>query len=134
MWKSVRITKEGIGISHLFFSHDVLLFCQASKVQIQMVTNTLQDFCDASGMKVNLDKSRMFCSTNVDQRRQHELSAISGISRTSNLGKYLGLPLLKGRVTKENFSPITNKVNTRLASWKGRLLNKACKLCLARSV
>ena len=31
VWKPVRITKEGIGISHLFFAKDVLLFCQANK-------------------------------------------------------------------------------------------------------
>src|ERR1044072_7513866 len=63
-WQPVRITKDGIGISHLFFADDALLFCQANKNQMQLISNTLSDFCNASGVKVNLDKSRMFCSKN----------------------------------------------------------------------
>lgn len=76
----------------------------------------------------------MFCSTNMDNTLQHELSSILGITRASNLGKYIGLPILKGRVTRENFAPIIDKVNTRLASWKNKLLNRSAKLCLAKSV
>lgn len=95
-WKPIRITKEGIGISHLFFPDDVLLFTQARKEQMLIVAKTLNEFCTVSGMKVNLEKSRMFWSNNIDQRVQQELSTIMGISRASNLGKYLGLPLLKG--------------------------------------
>ncbi|XP_057426304.1 uncharacterized protein LOC130719710 [Lotus japonicus] len=104
-WKPVRITKEGIGISRLFFADDVLLFCQANKVQMQVVADTLKDFCEASGIR-----------------------------RAANLGKYLGIPLLKGRVTRDLFFLIMDKVNARLAFWKTRMLNKAGKLCLAKSV
>ncbi|KAL6544208.1 hypothetical protein OROGR_010705 [Orobanche gracilis] len=133
-WQPIRITKDGIGISHLFFADDVLLFCQARKEQIQLVSKTLQDFCEVSGMKVNLAKSRMFCSKNTAESVQQELENITGITRACNLGKYLGIPLLKGRVTKEIFSPIIDKVTSRLASWKHKLLNRAGRVCLAKSV
>lgn len=103
IWKMIRTTREAIGISHLFFADDVLIFRQANKEQMHLIANTLKDFCEVSGMKVNLDKSRMFCSTTVDERLQGELSGILGIARASNLGKYLGLPLLKGWVKRENF-------------------------------
>lgn len=94
---------------------------------MQLIAKTLEYFCTVSGMKVNLKKSRMFCSKTVDQETQQVLYDVLGIGRASDLGNYLGLPILKGRVTKENFSPIIAKVNTRLASWKNKLLNKrAC--------
>lgn len=115
-WKPVRITRGGVGISHLFFADDVLLFCQASKEKLCLINQTLTELCEASGMKVNLDKLRMFFSKNVDQRKQRESSAITCISRASNLGKYLGLPVLKGRVTKRHFAPLIEKVKARLAS------------------
>lgn len=115
-WHPIRITKEGIGISHLFFADDVLLFCQANKAQMRVVADTLKDFCEASGMRVNLDKSRMCCSKTVASPIQDELSTILGISRAANLGKYLGIPLIKGRVTKDLFLPIMEKVTARLAS------------------
>lgn len=43
-WNTIRVTKEGVGISHLFFAEDVLLFCQPSKEQMQLVAKTLEDF------------------------------------------------------------------------------------------
>lgn len=65
VWKPARIKKEGIGISHLFFADDVLLFCQANKEQLRVVSNTLKEFCEASEMRVNLEKSRILCSKTV---------------------------------------------------------------------
>lgn len=41
---------------------------------------------------------------------------IFGIGRDANLGKYLGVPLLKGRVTRASFALIIDKIITRLAS------------------
>lgn len=85
-------------------------------------------------MKVNLEKSRLFCSKNMAQNVQRELSDILGIARASNLGKYPRIPLLKGRVTRDVFAPVMERINSRLASWKNKLLNKAGRLCLAKSV
>lgn len=133
-WHPIRIAKEGMNISHLFFADDILLFCQASRDQLHIVSETLKDFCEASGMRVNLDKSRMCCSKTVAHATQESFSSIMGFRRASNLGKYLGIPLIKGRVTRDVFLPILDKVNARLASWKTRMLNKAGKLCLAKSV
>lgn len=98
VWKLICITKEDIGISHLLFADDVLLFCQAMSDQVLLVAKTLHDFCVVSGMKVNLDKSRMFCSKNIPQDVLQNVSHLLGIERAANLGKYLGIPLLKGRV------------------------------------
>lgn len=33
-WKPIKITKEGLNISHLFFADDVLLFSQANIEQM----------------------------------------------------------------------------------------------------
>ncbi|KAK1278859.1 hypothetical protein QJS04_geneDACA024249 [Acorus gramineus] len=37
--------------------------------------------------------------------------------------KLLGLPLVKGRLKKENWDPLVERVEKRLAGWKGRLLS-----------
>lgn len=73
VWQPIKITREGIVISHLFFADDVLFFSRANEEQMHLIANTLKYFCEVSGMKVNLDKSRMFCSTTVDERLQREL-------------------------------------------------------------
>lgn len=48
--------------------------------------------------------------------------------------KYLGFPLHHGRASKKDFEFIAEKMNTRLASWKHRLLNRARRVTLASSV
>ncbi|KAK1287264.1 hypothetical protein QJS10_CPB19g00586 [Acorus calamus] len=37
--------------------------------------------------------------------------------------KLLGLPLVKGRLKKANWDPLVERVEKRLAGWKGRLLS-----------
>lgn len=54
----------------------------------------------------------MFCSTNVDPRRQQEFSDIFSICRDRNIRNFLDLTLLKGRMTKEDLSSIIEKFNT----------------------
>ena len=43
-------------------------------------------------------------------------------------------PLIQDRVSRSTFSDVLGKIHSRLASWKGRLLNRAGRICLARSV
>ena len=61
-----------------------------------MVLNTLEDFCRASSLQVNFDKSRALCSKNVSQHRRENFTSISSIRFTMNLDKYLSNPLIQG--------------------------------------
>jgi hypothetical protein len=48
--------------------------------------------------------------------------------------RYVGLPLRTGRIRKEDEQILIDKVEARLPSWKGRLLNQAGRLTLINSV
>lgn len=85
-------------------------------------------------MKINLSKSRAFYSSGIPQAKINRLTSISGIRSTTSLDKYLGFPILKGRAKRSDFLFIIEKMQTRLASWKNRLLNKPGRLTLASSV
>lgn len=61
-------------------------------------------------------------------------TTITAIRSASSLDKYLGFPILKGRAKKADFDFIVDKMQSRLASWKHRFLNKAGRLALATSV
>ncbi|KAI9085949.1 hypothetical protein K1719_032026 [Acacia pycnantha] len=63
------------------------------------VRKVMQNFCEVSGHRINLQKSRMFCSKNINFNRAVELSQRLGIGLTADLGKYLGKP------SRENPSP-----------------------------
>lgn len=95
--------KKGPPISLLFFADDLLLFGQASLSQMEVIMKCMDIFCQASGQRVSVEKTRILVSKNVHHTRAMELSSVSGFGLTSDLGKYLGVPLLHGRKKKETY-------------------------------
>lgn len=107
---SVKVSRGGPSIFHIFFVDDILLFCQATNAQVNLVSETLHDFYKASGLKVNFTKSRAMCSRHVPRSRREDLARISSINIVNDLGTYLGFPLVNGRVTKNTYVPIVEKI------------------------
>nr|KYP50139.1 Putative ribonuclease H protein At1g65750 family [Cajanus cajan] len=107
-WNPLSLSQGGLKLTHLFFADDVMLFCQASVNQVELVNNILKEFSEAS-------------------------EAILGIRHTTRIKKYLGTPMIIGSPKIADFHGVVDKINARLASWKGKLLNKAGKLCLIKS-
>ncbi|XP_057422473.1 uncharacterized protein LOC130716276 [Lotus japonicus] len=119
-WDPVCTVRNGPDLSHLFFADDVLLFIKDKESQVKLLKEMLDNFCKASGLKVNEAKSKIL--------------AYSGFQFTVDIGRYLGFPIFQKRVTKEDFNFIFDRINSRLADWKCKLLNKAGRLTLAQSV
>ena len=56
-----------------------------------------------------------------------------GISEASNIGKYLGFPILhKGR-SRNDFQFVVERVQAKLASWKTKCLSHARRLVLIKA-
>nr|KYP54501.1 Transposon TX1 uncharacterized [Cajanus cajan] len=132
-WSPYRL-RGGPAVSHLFFADDVLLFSKAKTSSMRTIMKVIDLFCDASGMRVNLSKSMAFASQRVSPVRRRRLARISQIHFSSSLGKYLGYRMVHGRVKSQHFQDLVEKVQQRLSSWRGRLLNKARRLALVNSV
>lgn len=52
----------------------------------------------------------------------------------SNLGSYLGVPLLHDRVTKSTLNFVVDKVRSKLHNWEARKFSFAGRITLAQSV
>lgn len=81
-----------------------------------------------------MEKSRAYASRGVPHARKEKLSRITSIQFTERLEKYSGFRMHVGRPSKDDFSHITDRVASKLASWKGRLLNKLGRTTLANAV
>ena len=128
------MARGGLGISHLLFADDILLFSEAKVKQMRVIMKVLKDFEEVSGLAVNMDKSKAIVSKNVNRRKREKLASVSSIALVGNLGKYLGVPLVQGRVKKEDFNFLIDKLKVRLSGWKAKLLNRAGRVTLACSV
>ncbi|CAN1800035.1 Putative ribonuclease H protein At1g65750 [Linum perenne] len=57
-----------------------------------------------------------------------------GIRATQNLGHYLGVPLLHGRITRTTYDFLLTRLDDKLAGWKANTLSLAGRVTLASSV
>lgn len=94
----------------------------------------MDEFCYASGQRVNYGRSLLYVSPNIDGQTAADLGRRLGIPLTGELGRYLGHHLIhKGRGDGEH-GGILDKVRGKLEGWKSRCLSWAGRLTLAMAV
>lgn len=76
----------------------------------------------------------MFCSPNTRNYDAHLISRVCGSPLTNDLGKYLGMPLIHSRVNKHTYAALLDEIQSRLSSWKSKVLSMAGRLTLISSV
>lgn len=123
-WSPIRAAHDGPSLSHMFFTDDLLLFREASFSQARTMEHLLAKFCGFFGQRVSRSKSRVLFSPKTPIYLRNSICSEFNISAISNLGMYLGVPLLHGRPTKL-FNHLVDKANHQLAGWKMRTLSKS---------
>ena len=116
LWKPVKISREGLEISHLFFTDDLILFGLASENQANVMRECLESFCDLSGEQISFSKCRVFCSNNIGDAKAKKLAELCGSPLTKNMGNYLGIPLIHDCINKGTYNYILEKSQKRLPS------------------
>jgi len=91
-------------------------------------------FCEASGQKINNQKTQIFFSKNVDQQLREDILQHTRYTLVISLGKYLGANIDPGRTTRGKFNHIIEKIQSRLSGWKHQCLSLAGRLTLSKSV
>lgn len=133
-WKPICLNRNGPPLSHLCFAYDLILFEEGSADQAQVIMQCLNRYCTSSEQRVSHEKTRVFFSQNVHNSMRRELSNIMGFSRTTKLGKYLGVLIHHNRVTKQTYRFLLNRAYQRLSGWKAKALSLASHITLIQSV
>ena len=132
-WDMVKASRSGPGFSHLFFADDLLLFAKADRKNCDAIIEVLDNFCNLAGQKVNLLKSKILFSSNVAGRRKRSICRSLGITATTNLGNYLGFPIIHQGRSSSAYNFVINKVQSKLAGWRAKLLSRAGRMVLIKS-
>ncbi|GKU91977.1 hypothetical protein SLEP1_g5773 [Rubroshorea leprosula] len=133
-WTPFRLSHGGLTLSHLFFADDLMLFGKASITQIETIIDCLSEFARRSGLEINLGKSKLFVSPNIQGQLANSFSSACGIPLTHDLGIYLGVPIIHGRFKASNYKYILEKMQIKLAGWKQKSLSLAGRRTLVQSV
>ncbi|KAK9291995.1 hypothetical protein L1049_019947 [Liquidambar formosana] len=133
--KEVGLPKTWVSLAmNCVTSTDLSIIWNASINQIDVILGCLNKFCAMSGQSINLSKSKIFFSPNISRGLAKEISTRSNIPLTADLGKYLGVPIIHKRVSKETYYYVLEKVQSRLAGWKADHLSMASRTLLVQSV
>ena len=86
----VALCKNAPSISNLLFADDSLIFCQANKEEVQVVSNTLQLYAEASGQCINLEKSSVYFNSNVSMEQKEWIIDKLKVKEVERFDNYLG--------------------------------------------
>ncbi|XP_054776745.1 uncharacterized protein LOC129285164 [Prosopis cineraria] len=131
---TIQLDRGGIPLSHLFFADDLVLFSETFAAQIAVIQRVLNQFCLSSGQKVSHDKTQIYFSKDFPTYVSNVICQLLGFHCTESLGRYLGVPLITGRVTTRTYNYIIEKLQQKLSGWKSKCLSLAGRITLAKSV
>lgn len=101
-------------LAHIF-ADDLLLFGETTYSQARVMKHVLQQFCGDSGQWVSTNKSRVWFAPSTLTYLRGTICLAFGIKATMNLGMYLGVPLIHGRITKATYMSLLSKIRDRLS-------------------
>lgn len=120
-------------ISHLCYANDMIMFCNGSIVSIRKHMEFLDKYKNFSGQETNKLK---YCLVTGKKQSDRDtlIKSIIGFPKKELPMIYLGCPLYKGGGMSCLFSSVLDKIHSRLAGWKGKLLSFGANILLIKAV
>ncbi|KAG5527030.1 hypothetical protein RHGRI_028084 [Rhododendron griersonianum] len=129
----IRMKKRGPVVSHLLFADDSLIFLDAVPQSCLNFMDLVACFSEASGLSLNIQKSSLFFSPNIEDSLKEEIKGIMGMEEMKEAVQYLGLPAFWGRSKKKALGYLRDKIMRKAQGWGNDQLNHAGKEVIIKS-
>ncbi|GKA05381.1 RNA-directed DNA polymerase, eukaryota, reverse transcriptase zinc-binding domain protein, partial [Tanacetum coccineum] len=133
IFKGLRLADSDNNISLLQFADDALFFGEWSRLNASSLIDILRWFELGLGLKVNLDKSRIF-GVGVPVNEVAAVASSLGCAHGVLPFIYLGLPVGRKMRLTDGWHGIIDRFRDRLSSWKAKTLSVGRRLTLIKSV
>ncbi|XP_027178008.1 uncharacterized protein LOC113777167 [Coffea eugenioides] len=124
----------GSRVPYLAFVDDILVFTRCSAEALAAIKQFLWQYQTWSGQKVNVEKSSFTPASGMAMEQIQLVQSILGFRQLGLPFRYLGVSLVKGRLSCVTFDGLLAKVRQRLFHWSSKLLSRGGKIILIRHV
>ncbi|GJX61979.1 RNA-directed DNA polymerase, eukaryota, reverse transcriptase zinc-binding domain protein [Tanacetum coccineum] len=118
-------------LTHFCFADDLLVMCHGNVDSVKIIKESLDKFSNVSGLKPNISKSTIFFG-NVKMEDQRKILNVMPFTVGKFPVKYLGVPLITKRLSREECKKLLDKVKNKVDDWKNKFLSYARSGDLAR--
>ncbi|GKC61754.1 RNA-directed DNA polymerase, eukaryota, reverse transcriptase zinc-binding domain protein [Tanacetum coccineum] len=132
LYKGIRID-DSLTLSHLFYADDAVFIGKWYKWNINVIVSVLNCFLLASGLKINLHKSKLM-GINIPQEDVFMAANSIGCTTLTAPFNYLGVKVDVSSFRSCSWEDVLSKITARLSKWKLKTLSIGGRLTLLKSV
>lgn len=131
--QGIQFNRSGPMVSHVMYVDDLILCFKEDFDSCRVMADLLHSFCTIAGLEVNTDKSFAVFSPNTPNELKDEMAGMFKLKWADRIGKYLGTYINEHKDKNRNFQVLIDKLSSRLAGWKSKILSQAGRLTLIHS-
>ncbi|GJR98128.1 RNA-directed DNA polymerase, eukaryota [Tanacetum coccineum] len=132
LFKGIKISNS-LSLSHLFYADDAIFIGKWDIDNIKTIVNVLKCFFLASGVKINLHKSKL-TGIGVSKDQVDLAASLVGCSTFYPPFHYLGVKVGASMSRLNSWKDVISKLSSRLSKWKLKTLSIGGRLTLLKSV
>ncbi|GKB37452.1 RNA-directed DNA polymerase, eukaryota [Tanacetum coccineum] len=132
LYKGISINNS-LMISHLFYADDAVFVGKWGPSNIKTIVHVLKCFYLASGLKINLHKSKLM-EIGINKEEIDLAASIVGCLTFSSPFKYLGVQVGASMSRLNSWNEVETKISSRLSRWKLKTVSIGGRLTLLKSV
>lgn len=129
----IKVDRTSPTISHLMYVDDLTIYCKATVEEAKELAAFLNRFSSWFRQVKNLSKSSIRFSRNTRQELKASILNRLGMVECTHKSKYLGLPFYRYSSKFQAFRDIIDKVDSKLAGWKSKVMSFASRSTLIKS-